>query len=137
MFRPFLEKGAARIAMPDVAWTGGITETKKIATMAAAYGVPIAPHNCGGPGTFYASLHLCLNLANVMVCEAVPENHLRFYEQIVQQNIPVAEGDALCIDKPGLGTDLRTDLLQRADVEHEVTDRPNEWGKSPVHKMVR
>jgi galactonate dehydratase len=137
MFRPFLEKGAARVAMPDVAWTGGITEMKKIATMAAAYNVPIAPHNCGGPGTFYASLHLCLNLPNMMVCEAVPENYARFYEEIVQQNIPISEGHALPVDRPGLGTELRTDLLQRSDVEHEVTNRPNEWGKSPVHKLVR
>lgn len=116
---------------------GGITETKMIATMAAAYNVPIAPHYRGGPGTFYASMHLCLNLGNVMVCEAVPENYLRFYEQIVEQNIPVDGGYATLVDRPGLGTELRADLLARDDVEHEATDRPNEGGKSPVHKLVR
>ena len=35
--------------MPDVTWTGGISELKKIATMAEAYYVPISPHDASGP----------------------------------------------------------------------------------------
>ena len=49
MCRPILERGAADILMPDVTRCGGISELKKIATLAESYNVPIAPHNPNGP----------------------------------------------------------------------------------------
>ena len=54
-FREVFEQGAAGIAMLDIAWCGGISEAKKIATMAEAYQLPIAPHDCTGPIVLIAS----------------------------------------------------------------------------------
>ncbi len=48
-FRELMENRAARIIMPDICWCGGISEAKKIATMAETHYLPVAPHNCGGP----------------------------------------------------------------------------------------
>ncbi|HEX4488687.1 MAG TPA: mandelate racemase/muconate lactonizing enzyme family protein, partial [Terriglobales bacterium] len=56
-FRELIENRAARIIMPDISWCGGISEAKKIATMAETHYLPIAPHNCGGPILHYASAH--------------------------------------------------------------------------------
>ena len=49
-FLPILRDGLADYLMPDVTWTGGISELKKISTMAEAYYIPISPHDAQGPG---------------------------------------------------------------------------------------
>jgi galactonate dehydratase len=48
-FLPLLERGAVGVVTVDVGWTGGLTEARKVATLADAYGVPVAPHDCTGP----------------------------------------------------------------------------------------
>src|ERR1700682_1993135 len=70
-FRELLENRAARIIMPDISWCGGISEAKKIASMAETYYLPVAPHNCGGPILHYASAHLSANLTNLSILESV------------------------------------------------------------------
>ena len=47
-FREFIEKGAVEILMPDLIWTGGISETKKIAILGETYQLPVCPHDCSG-----------------------------------------------------------------------------------------
>src|SRR6202023_3834214 len=46
-FRELLENRAASIIMPDVAWCGGISEPKNIATRGESYSPAVAPQNCG------------------------------------------------------------------------------------------
>ncbi len=60
-FRELFDRQAVSVAMLDIAWCGGISEAKKIATMAEAYHLPIAPHDCTGPVVLTASVHLALN----------------------------------------------------------------------------
>ena len=57
-FREMLEKRAVSIVMLDCGWVGGLSEAKKIATMAEAYHLPVAPHDCTGPVTYVADVHL-------------------------------------------------------------------------------
>src|SRR5579872_1571164 len=47
-FRDLFETGAAGIVMLDLSWCGGLSEAKKIATMAEAWHLPVAPHDCTG-----------------------------------------------------------------------------------------
>ncbi len=70
-FRELFEKQAVSVAMLDIGWTGGITESKKIATMAEAYQLPVAPHDCTGPVMLTAAVHLSLNCTNTLVQEVV------------------------------------------------------------------
>ncbi len=70
-FREVLERRAAHIVMPDVIWTGGLTEAVKIAALADTYHLPIAPHDCTGPINLIACLHLCATAPNAMVMEIV------------------------------------------------------------------
>ncbi|MBV8566740.1 MAG: mandelate racemase/muconate lactonizing enzyme family protein, partial [Methylobacteriaceae bacterium] len=48
-FRDLLETGAAGVIMLDLSWCGGLSEARKIASMAEAWHLPIAPHDCTGP----------------------------------------------------------------------------------------
>ena len=71
-FRELFERGAAGIVMLDIGWVGGISEAKKIATMAEAYQLPVAPHDCTGPVVLVASTHLSINAPNALIQEIRP-----------------------------------------------------------------
>jgi galactonate dehydratase len=66
---PRWNPGAARLILPSVAHAGGISETKKIATMAEAYDIGVAPHCPLGPVAFAASLQIGFSTPNFVVCE--------------------------------------------------------------------
>ncbi|MGH9661413.1 MAG: mandelate racemase/muconate lactonizing enzyme family protein, partial [Bryobacteraceae bacterium] len=68
-YRETLEKRAARILQPDVARVGGITAMKKIAAMADAAYVTLAPHNPNGPVCTAASMHLAASMPNFLIME--------------------------------------------------------------------
>ena len=51
-FRDLLETGAAGVIMFDIGWCGGISEARKIAAMAEAWRLSVAPHDCTGPVVF-------------------------------------------------------------------------------------
>lgn len=65
----FLEDASVDILQPDIAHAGGISETKRIANIAEAYDVAIAPHCPLGPVAFAASLHVALSTANFAILE--------------------------------------------------------------------
>lgn len=67
--RPYFELGCIDIIQPDIAHAGGISETKKIATMAEAYDIGVAPHCPLGPLAFAASLHVGFSTPNFVICE--------------------------------------------------------------------
>ncbi len=115
-FRAVLERSAAHIVMPDLIWTGGITETVKIAALADAHHLPIAPHDCTGPVNVFACLHVCAAVPNAMVMETVRGFYRGYYLDLVTQSVPVREGRAHLDFGPGLGVALRPDVLARHDV---------------------
>ena len=68
-YRELLDLRAASIIMPDLAWCGGISEARKIATAAHTEYLPVAYHNCGGPITHFASWHLAMATPNLKILE--------------------------------------------------------------------
>ena len=48
-FRQYIEAQVFAVIQPDVGLTGGISESKKIATYAETYNLHVQPHNCAGP----------------------------------------------------------------------------------------
>ncbi len=129
-FREYIEKGAAEIVMPDLIWTGGISETKKIATMAETYQAPVCPHDATGPVNIFACAHICMNAPNAMLMETVRSYYKGWYERIVEPNLPIEKGYLYAPQGPGLGTRLRAEVLRRPDVSIEVSDQPGpaHWG---------
>ena len=115
-FRQVLERKAAHIIMPDIIWTGGLSEGKKIATMAEAYHLPIAPHDCTGPVNIFACLHLCASCPNTMLMESVRAFYRGYYDEFVDPNIDVREGHIHFPTIPGIGTKLRPSVRERSDV---------------------
>ena len=116
-FRQVLEKQAAHIVMPDVIWTGGITEAIKIAALADGYHLAIAPHDCTGPVNVFACLHLCASLPNVMIMETVRGFIEGYYLDLVTTPIVIREGQAILEFGPGLGVALRPEFFKRSDLQ--------------------
>lgn len=121
-FRQVLERKAAHIVMPDIIWTGGISEGKKIATMAEAYHLPIAPHDCTGPVNVFACLHLCASCPNTLLMESVRAFYRGYYDEIVTPNLDVRDGYLHFPTTPGLGTRLRPEVFTRSDVTIETSE---------------
>lgn len=70
-FRELLEKKAVGIVMLDPGWCGGISEARRIASLAETHHCPVAPHDCTGPVGYAAGTHLCLATPNAMIQEGV------------------------------------------------------------------
>jgi galactonate dehydratase len=68
-FKPFFEAGAVDIIQPDLSHAGGLTECRKIAAMAEAYDVAVAPHCPLGPLALAACLQLAACTPNVAIQE--------------------------------------------------------------------
>ncbi len=109
-FRDLLETGAAGIVMLDLSWCGGLSEGRKIAAMAEAWHLPVAPHDCTGPVVLCASTHLSLNAPNALVQESVRAFYHTWYRDLVTALPEVRQGMITVPPGPGLGMELHPDL---------------------------
>ena len=109
-FRDLLETGAAGIVMLDIAWCGGLSEARKIASMAEAWHLPVAPHDCTGPVVLCASTHLSLNAPNALVQESVRAFYRTWYRDLVTALPEVRDGMITVPPGAGLGMELNPEL---------------------------
>jgi L-alanine-DL-glutamate epimerase-like enolase superfamily enzyme len=135
--RQFIENGAARIVMPDLIWTGGISETHKVAILASAHQVPIAPHDCTGPVNIFACAQVCLSSPNTMIQEFQPNFHRDWYGKFVDPNLDIREGFLHAPQRPGIGTRLKAGVGERPDATVQVSTEAGEsgidhWYRTPV-----
>ena len=91
------------------------TEARKIAAMADAWQLPVAPHDCTGPVVWAASTHLSLHAPNALIQECVRAFHTGWYKELVTELPTVSQGMISLSDKPGLGLELLPDLVHRKD----------------------
>jgi galactonate dehydratase len=114
-FRRILEPQSADILQPDVGNTGGILEGKKIAAMAEAYNMRVAPHNCGSALSTAASVQLSACIANFMTLEVYPyfpeqPGYVQVVEDAPEERI--RNSSLPLADAPGLGVRLATERLR-------------------------
>jgi galactonate dehydratase len=100
--------------MPDVTWTGGISELKKISTLAEAYYIPISPHDASGPINVVAGAHVMMTVPNFYRLETMRYD-LSSYNQFIKTPLDNSGGALHLPDRPGLGIEMDMDYL-RANV---------------------
>lgn len=110
-YRELLEGGGCKIAQPDLMHAAGITEVRKIASLADTYYIPIAPHNPGGPICTLAAMHLAAAIPNFLVLEQM-EGERSLRDQLCTVPVAFEDGDFIVPGGPGLGTDLNLDVLK-------------------------
>ena len=120
-FASMIRLDAARILMFDVGWVGGLTEAKKVTTLAESHDLPIAPHDCTGPVVFTAGTNLSLNAPNALLQETVRAYYTGWYRDIVTELPTVSGGYVTAPAGPGLGTALRPGVAARQDARVRVT----------------
>ncbi len=109
-FRDLLAAQAAGVVMLDLSWCGGLTAARKIAAMAEAEKLPVAPHDCSGPVVLAASTHLSLSAPNALIQESVRAFYKGWYAEIVTGLPEVKNGQISVSRSPGLGMELIPDL---------------------------
>jgi galactonate dehydratase len=102
--------------MPDLFWTAGISEVKRIATLAETYQLPLCPHDSVGPVNLFACAHVCMNVPNAALMETVRDVYQGWYRDIVDPPIPIEQGYLKALDEPGLGARLKESVWERDDL---------------------
>jgi galactonate dehydratase len=109
-FRDLLVREAADIIQPDVCVAGGILELKKIAAMAEAFYVDVAPHNPMGPVATAVNVQLAACTPNFLVLEYIPDDAPPRRDLVVEP-LAVRGGYLEVPTKPGLGIELNLEAL--------------------------
>lgn len=115
-FRDLLAGDALDVVMLDLSWCGGITEGRKIAALAQAYNRPLAPHDCTGPVTLMAGLHMALHAPTAIYQEVVRATLATWYRDIVTGLPQIEDGMAQPPVAAGLGTRLQDSFKQQSDL---------------------
>jgi L-alanine-DL-glutamate epimerase-like enolase superfamily enzyme len=122
--REWLEKHVSQYLMTDPVWNGGIAETRKIANMAEAYGVPVILHNVAGPFCHAACLHLGAHLPNLAFTESVRAFYRTYFSRLSDYEPQLESGRFRLPEGPGLGVNLRPEVFERKDLVRQVSEGP-------------
>ena len=118
-FRELIEKQACAIIQPDLCHCGGLWEAKKIAAMAEAYYMGVAPHNPLGPVANAAALHFALSTPNFLIQEDMLTD-VPWRWEVVQHDLKTEGGYWLPTDAPGLGIEVNEENAKKYPFKQEV-----------------
>ena len=99
-FVPILENKLADYIMPDVTWTGGITELKKISALCEAYYIPVSPHDAAGPINVVAGAQVMMTVPNFYKLET-SEWNLHKYDVLIDKPLDNSNGSLKLTTQPG------------------------------------
>ncbi len=119
--RQLIEEELVDVIQPDTGRAGGITQMKKIAAMAEAHHIQMAPHSGSlGPVAEYAALHLLASIPNALILERIDDDWEGRKHTIVPH--PVQQGGSLAVPNgPGLGCDIDEEFVARFPSDGNVS----------------
>ena len=100
--------------MPGVA-------TVAVVTLAEAFGLPVAMHDCTGPFTLMAGLHLALSAPNAIYQEHVRAYVRGWFAELVDESVRIEDGHILPPTGPGIGATLLPAVLERQDARIQTS----------------
>jgi len=115
-YRELLSKNAVDIIQPDFQKTGGLSEGRKIANMAQAYYLPVAPHCVVSPIGMMSTAHVCASIPNFLVCEWHWINFPDLWKNWVKEGEIIQKGYVTVTDKPGLGVEMNEEVARKAQI---------------------
>ena len=123
-FRELLEKRGASVLQPDITHCGGLTEARRIAALAEAYRVALAPHNPQGPVSTAASLEFGFATPSYVICETV-HSDVPWRADVVSEGFTVEpRGRTVRPNtRPGLGIEINEDEVRKHPSQQETVLR--------------
>jgi len=109
-YRPFFERQAVDVAIIDVAWNG-FHEALRIASLADAYEVNVAPHNFCGDLATLMSAHLCAAIANYRIMEFEADD-VPWKSDFLTHPLEIDKGEMIVPTRPGWGADINEEALR-------------------------
>jgi galactonate dehydratase len=123
-FRELAEKRACAVWQPDITHCGGLSEARRIAALAEAYRVAMAPHNPQGPVSTAASIEFGFATPSYIICEQV-HGDVPWRQDVVSEGFEVDKKGRLVrpSSRPGLGIELDEKEIAKHPFEQEVLRR--------------
>ena len=123
-FRELLDKRAASVLQPDITHCGGLTEARRIAALAEAYRVALAPHNPQGPVSTAASLEFGFATPSYVICETV-HSDVPWRGDVVTEGFTVEPRVRIVRPntRPGLGIEINEDEVRKHPFQQETVLR--------------
>jgi galactonate dehydratase len=123
-FRDLLEKRGASVLQPDITHCGGLSEARRIAALAEAYRVALAPHNPQGPVSTAASLELGFATPSYIICESV-HSDVPWREAVVREGFQVDRKTRTVrpSSRPGLGIEIDETEVRKHPFQQEILQR--------------
>ena len=131
--RPLIERELVDVVQPDTGRAGGITQMRKIAAMAEAHYITMAPHSGSlGPVAEFAALHVMATIPNALMLERV-EFDWPGRAEVVTPALRTEDGHLRVPDAPGLGVDLVLDEITKYPSVRNVATMPEDdgWAYEP------
>ncbi|QNU61925.1 mandelate racemase/muconate lactonizing enzyme family protein [Halomonas sp. ATBC28] len=120
-YKDMLDRDATHVVMVDLCWTGGLTEGRKIASLAETWHRPFAPHDCIGPVGFVAAIHMSFSQPNTLIQESVRAFYRGWYTELVTVVPKIENGFVYPMEGPGLGVELLPTFFKRSDLSVRKT----------------
>ncbi|RAK02285.1 galactonate dehydratase [Larkinella arboricola] len=123
-FREMLEKRAVSVIQPDITHCGGLSEVRRIAALAEAYRVAVAPHNPQGPVSTAASIEFGFATPSYSICESV-HCDVPWRVDVVSEGFTVQEKGRIVYpnQRPGLGIEIDENEVKKHPFQQEVLQR--------------
>ncbi|MBM3957090.1 MAG: mandelate racemase/muconate lactonizing enzyme family protein [Gemmatimonadetes bacterium] len=119
--RELLEREAVDVIQPDTGRIGGTSQLKKLAAMAEAHYIMVAPHSGSlGPVAEYAALHVMASIPNALILERVEFDTPVRYE-VIDPHPEAVDGYIQVPDRPGLGVDINEEVVAKHPSRGNVT----------------
>ncbi|HEU0157210.1 MAG TPA: mandelate racemase/muconate lactonizing enzyme family protein [Stellaceae bacterium] len=112
-FRELITRGAVDIVQPDLAWSGGFSECRRIAAFAQAHHLMVAPHAFAGAVLLAASLHFAAAVPNALALE-FDRNPNGLRDELLTEPFAIDhDGTVRLPERPGLGIELDRSAVER------------------------
>jgi L-alanine-DL-glutamate epimerase-like enolase superfamily enzyme len=112
-FRQLIDRGAVDIVQPDIAWSGGFSEGRRIAAYAQAHHRMVAPHAFAGAVLLVASLHFAAAIPNALLLEW-DQNPNALRDELLKEPLRLEpDGTVKLPERPGLGIELDRAAVER------------------------
>ncbi|HYW55351.1 MAG TPA: mandelate racemase/muconate lactonizing enzyme family protein [Polaromonas sp.] len=134
--RPFLENGLLDVVQPDTGRFGGLTQMKKLAAMAEACSVMVAPHSGSlGPVAEFAAIHLLSAIPNGLMLERLNPDWAGRADAI-HGSLPGIDGTVAVPQGPGLGVTLNLDFISQYPSQKNIAIATGGWNPDTESETV-